>query len=338
MREIIITKNQKDRRLDRFLKKYFEKSTLSFIYKMIRKDIKVNNKRVKNDYVLKEGDVVSVFLDDETIDNLKRNRQITQVGKQFKVAYEDKNILIADKPYGLLTHGDKTEKKNHLTNQVIDYLIAKGDYNPAGETTFVPAPVNRLDRNTTGLVIFGKTGEALQEMSKLIRERGNISKKYLTIVFGAVKEELHLVNYMTKDENKNLVTVYKNPGDNEREMKLMETHAKPLGQGQYKGETFTLMEVEIITGRTHQIRAQLASGNHPIIGDIKYGNKKLNLWSKRNLKNSTQILHAYKLEFSGDIEGLFSYLGGKTVEAQLPKGFLILKELIFKGDGSNKNA
>lgn len=330
MKEIIITKNQGDQRIDRFLKKYFEKSSLSFIYKMIRKDIKVNKKRVKNDYVLKENDVLSLYLDDDTFNNLKRDRKITPAKKQFKVVYEDDNILVCDKPYGLLTHGDKNEKKNHLTNQVIDYLIGKGEYEPRMETTFTPAPVNRLDRNTTGLIIFGKNALALKEMSALIRNRKNISKKYLTIVFGHVDKELHLVNYMTKDEYMNLVTVHSVKAKETEHMKLMETKAKPLKVGTYKGEKFTLMEVEILTGRTHQIRAQLASSNHPIIGDIKYGNKKFNAWSKNNLKISTQILHAYKLVFSETLEGTFEYLKGTALVSEPTDDFLTLKEMIFK--------
>lgn len=171
MFKIEITENQANQRLDRFLKKYFNNASLGTIYKLIRKDVKVNGKRANESTLLANGDELTLYISDETAAGLRKEKRRVKVKKQFKIAYEDNDLLIVEKPFGLLTHGDRTEKKNHLANQVIDYLIEKGDYNPRTETTFVPAPANRLDRNTTGLVIFGKNAAALQKLNRIIREK-----------------------------------------------------------------------------------------------------------------------------------------------------------------------
>ena len=152
MVKIEIGKNEQNQRLDKFLRKYLANAPLSFIYKAIRKDVKVNGKRGKEDTLLQLGDEVTLYISETDMEKFRKERRGGRVKRQFSIAYEDENILAAVKPYGLLTHGDSREKKNHLANQVIDYLIEKGDYNPRIEKTFTPAPVNRLDRNTTGLV------------------------------------------------------------------------------------------------------------------------------------------------------------------------------------------
>ena len=144
MFRITITENEAGQRLDRFLKKYFNNATLGTIYKLIRKDVKVNGRRAGENIMLAQGDELAIYVSDDTAAALRKEKNRVKVKKQFRVAYEDDNILVVEKPFGLLTHGDRNEKKNHLANQVIDYLIEKGDYNPRTETTFVPAPANRL--------------------------------------------------------------------------------------------------------------------------------------------------------------------------------------------------
>lgn len=211
MVKIEIGKNEQNQRLDKFLRKYLANAPLSFIYKAIRKDVKVNGKRGKEDTLLQLGDEVTLYISETDMEKFRKERRGGRVKRQFSIAYEDENILAAVKPYGLLTHGDSREKKNHLANQVIDYLIEKGDYNPRIEKTFTPAPVNRLDRNTTGLVLFGKNNPALQELNRLIRETGQIRKFYLTIVSGTMKNPLHLFGSMVKDTEKNRITVL--PGE-----------------------------------------------------------------------------------------------------------------------------
>ena len=322
MFKIEITENQANQRLDRFLKKYFNNASLGTIYKLIRKDVKVNGKRANESTLLANGDELTLYISDETAAGLRKEKRRVKVKKQFKIAYEDDDLLIVEKPFGLLTHGDRTEKKNHLANQVIDYLIEKGDYNPRTETTFVPAPANRLDRNTTGLVIFGKNAAALQKLNRIIREKDQIHKLYLTIVAGDLERPVRLRAKMTKDETKNVVSVLSEEGEG----KFMETVARPLMYANWKGREYTLTEVEILTGRTHQIRAHLAKAGYPVIGDVKYGDRKVNAVMEKEFGLTTQLLHAYKLVFESDAaEDGFP----ETVESTLPPDFERIKQTIF---------
>ena len=322
MFKIEITENQANQRLDRFLKKYFNNASLGTIYKLIRKDVKVNGKRANESTLLANGDELTLYISDETAAGLRKEKRRVKVKKQFKIAYEDNDLLIVEKPFGLLTHGDRTEKKNHLANQVIDYLIEKGDYNPRTETTFVPAPANRLDRNTTGLVIFGKNAAALQKLNRIIREKDQIHKLYLTIVAGDLERPVRLRAKMTKDETKNVVSVLSEEGEG----KFMETVARPLLLASWKGREYTLTEVEILTGRTHQIRAHLAKAGYPVIGDVKYGDRKVNAVMEKEFGLTTQLLHAYKLVFESDaVEDGFP----ETVESTLPPDFERIKQTIF---------
>ena len=325
MIEIIITENQGGQRLDRFLKKYFDKAPLSLIYKMIRKDVKINGKRSTKEAMIQAGDRLAVYLSEEDAKALQTQKKRVRVKRQFSIAYEDENLLIAEKPFGLLTHGDKTEKKNHLANQVVDYLIEKGEYNPRADRTFAPAPAGRLDRNTTGLVMFGKNAPALQELNRLIREKNAIGKYYLTIVSGRMTQPLQLRDRMTKDEKKNMISVL--PEESE-EGKLMETMAWPLQTAQYREKWFTLVKVEIITGRTHQIRAHLARAGYPVIGDTKYGSPAINRMMQQAFGLNTHLLHAWQLVFR-DSTDVLADLEGKTVEASLPEKFNRIKTSLF---------
>lgn len=329
MIKLTVTENQGGQRLDRFLKKYFDRAPLSHIYKLIRKDVKVNGKRAGAETIISAGDQLFIYMSEEDAAALQkpRKKMLARAKKQFSIAYEDENILAAEKPFGLLTHGDSTEKKNHLANQVTDYLIEAGQYDPRAEKTFSPAPANRLDRNTTGLVLFGKNAAALKELNRLIRERNCINKYYLTVVLGKLDEPLHLCGKMTKDEKLNMINVL--PEEHE-EGKVMETIASPLEYGRIDGKWFTLTEVRIITGRTHQIRAHLASAGYPLLGDVKYGNRNVNRWSAEKLGQSTQLLHASRLEFADCSHSeKLAYLEGKVIEARLPESFGRIKEKIF---------
>ena len=327
MIKLIITENQGGQRLDRFLKKYFDKAPLSHIYKMIRKDVKVNGKRSAAEAMLSAGDELTLYISQEDAEALQKPPKKVKAKKQFLIAYEDENILAVEKPFGLLTHGDRTEKKNHLANQVMDYLIEKGEYNPRVDRTFSPAPANRLDRNTTGLVLFGKKAGTLKELNRLIRERNSINKYYLTVVCGKLEHPLELCDRMTKDSGINVTSVI--PLDSE-DGKIMETIATPLEYGMLDGTWFTLTEVKIVTGRTHQIRAHLASAGFPLLGDVKYGNPAVNRWASSKFGLNTQLLHAQRLEFA-DCENspALAYLQDKTIEARLPENFERIKKSIF---------
>lgn len=325
MIKIKILENQGNQRLDRFLKKYFAKASLSHIYKLIRKDVKVNGKRNKPESVLYVGDEVTIYISEEDATALQKDIKRVFAKKQFTVIYEDDNILVVEKPFGLLTHGDSNEKKNHLANQVIDYLIANGDYDPRIDRTFVPSPANRLDRNTTGLVLFGKTSAALQELNFMLRERDMVEKVYMAIVSGKMQKTMYLKNNMIKDQHKNLVSTTAD----DQEGRTMETTAFPIEYS--KGsKPYTLVEAQIRTGRTHQIRVQLAAAGYPIIGDVKYGNRSTNNLMKSKYELTTQLLHAYELRFADCREdGPLSYLKGQEFVCPLPERFQRIKEEIF---------
>ncbi len=318
MVKLTITENEAGQRLDRFLRKYLKKAPLSSIYRIIRKDIKLNGRRVREDTMLRAGDELSLYMTEEKINELTADVKKKRVRRQFKIAYEDDNILIVDKPWGLLTHGDAFEKKNTLANQVCGYLQEKGEFDPSREKTFTPSPVNRLDRNTTGLVIFGKNAAALRELTRIIRERDSIEKYYMTIVCGRLKEELFLNDRLEKDAGRNISEIITGDGGKEAA-----THVKPLKTG----AKFSLAEVRIFTGRTHQIRSHLRHAGFPLAGDAKYGSRKINMELKK-YGITTQLLHAFRLKFT-DISGELEYLNGKTVEAQPPEEFIRAEELLI---------
>lgn len=318
-----ITENEEAQRLDRFLKKYLKNAPLSYIYKLIRKSVKVNGKRGKEDLMLEKGDEINIYISEQELCGFQKKESNLKAKRQFGIVYEDENILIVDKPFGLLTHGDKQEKKNHLANQVISYLIEKGEYLPAKERTFVPSPVNRLDRNTSGLVIFGKNAASLKELNFMIRQRGYVDKYYMTIVHGNLKNELELFDKMKKDEKRNMVEVM---DADDSDGKLMQTAVRPLAHA--KG--YTLCEVKLITGRTHQIRAHLAKAGYPVLGDAKYGKSADNDKTFSKFKLSTQFLHAYKLDFKKGYESL-EYMQGKIIEVRLPERLSEIRDDIFNG-------
>ena len=305
MIKITIGENQGNQRLDRFLKKYFPEASLSHIYRLIRKDVKINGKRKRPQTLIETGDQLILYMAEEEASLLRGGSRGT------------------DKPLGLLTHGDYREKKNHLANQVVSYLIEKGDYDPRTKKTFVPSPANRLDRNTTGLVLFGKTLASLQELNRMLRERDGIEKLYMTIATGKIDHSLKLKDTMIKDASRNLVSAGDDTG------KIMETDIVPIevSEGRY---SYTLAEANIHTGRTHQIRVQLAGAGFPIIGDSKYGNGAVNRYVKEKYGLTTQLLHAYKLRFGLCREdGPLSYLSGREFECSLPERFQRIKKDIF---------
>ena len=408
MREITITANDAGRRLDRFLRKYLSNASLGEIYKLIRKDIKVDGKRRAQSYMLSEGEVIALYISDEVLDSLtgatgkpgkaagvygsRAGRSAVVQGskakRQFRIIYEDANILIASKPFGLLTHGDRFEKKNHLANQVKDYLIEKGEYEPTRERIFSPAPANRLDRNTTGLVLFGKTSAALKGLNMMIRD-DLTDKYYLTIAHGIIEKPLVLRGNLTKNEDLNRVQIsdirsselpahtasgtkgsgspeagfISASGDLHRRNDDLSlpvlTVIEPLEILVFgNGMKATLVQVKLVTGRSHQIRAHLAGIGHPVVGDTKYahaspGKKnserkpassvrssshkqpkaaidqtdakvidRLNEYMAQEYKLQTQLLHAYRISFAE--EGLpddLAYLSGKSFTAPLPPTF-----------------
>ena len=323
MRTITIGEIDEGQRLDRFLKKYLRSAPLSLIYRMIRKDVRVNGKREGVSRVLEAGDEVSIRAAEELIEEfMSAGRDPTSL-RQFGIAWEDELILAVEKPYGLLTHGDGKEKKNTLANQVVAYLIGKGDYLPASNPTFTPSPVGRLDRNTSGLVLFGKTPKAIRDLNTMYRHHGDVDKYYLTIVRGRMKEGLSLRGRMLKDQDRNLVHPLP---EEDGEGRLMITEARPVANG----DKFTLVEVKLVTGRSHQIRVHLAEAGYPIIGDNKYGNRAVNAEMNRRFGLTTQFLHAWRLEVNRGTESL-EYMTGMVIESNLPDRLKVIREALIHG-------
>ncbi len=305
MREILITNNEAGQRADRFLKKYLNKANSSFIYKMIRKkNIKLNNSKVEPEDVLKLGDVIKIFLSDETIDKFREKKTLVQTDIHFKVIYEDDNILVVNKPVGLSTQPDMTSMKS-LVDEIKIYLDAK-EKNIS--FTFKPAVCNRLDKNTSGLVIAAKNYETVKQVNKAIRDR-QIKKYYEAKVHGIVTEDLELKDYIIKNERKNMVEIVKKESEN---TKSIVTYAHPIRTE----SKYTWLEIELETGRAHQIRAHLASIGHPIAGDKKYGRKD---------NEKYQVLHAYKLVLGG-FEDELSYLNGKEIISHIDERQILNKK------------
>ena len=319
-----VSESEAGRRLDRVLKKLLREASLSFVYRVIRKDVKVNGRRVKGESLLELGDVVEIFLPDEQIKELRRNRPANApaVLKQFGVVFEDENVLAVSKPFGLLTHGDGIERKNTLANQVAAYLAGNKEMEPGGLEIFIPAPANRLDRNTTGLILFGKTLPAARNLAEMLKggEEGSgyVEKTYLTVVKGELKKPLTLRARMIRDSETNKTEVLP---ELSAEGRLMATEARPLAAGR----GYTLTEARLLTGRTHQIRAQLAEAGYPVIGDRKYGDAATNRKMLREYGLKAQLLHAYRLTVNEGF-GSLEYLKGTVFRAEPPVRFAEIAE------------
>lgn len=316
MIEITITKNDANQRFDRFLRKYFENAPLSVIQKNIRKkNFKINGKRAKADTYVYEDDLISMYISDENYNKWLTKTDFKPTDFNLDIVFEDKNIIIMDKESGLLTHStSKADYGNNLVDNMLSYLYKTNQVDKS-DKTFNPAVVNRLDRNTAGLIIGAKNANSLRSLNKAMRDN-KIDKYYLTIVKGEITEKFTIDTTISKNESKNKV---KSAGNGSRII----THFRPLEtNGKY-----TLVECELVTGKTHQIRFSLAKNNTPIIGDRKYGDKITNKLVNDKFKIYNQILLAYKVYFN-DIKNL-EYLKDKTYESQKINEILNLKERIF---------
>ncbi|MCR4436767.1 MAG: RluA family pseudouridine synthase [Clostridiales bacterium] len=303
MRTLIVKESQANKRVGRVIRDAFPGMPASAMYKAFRKrDIKVNGVRVKEDYLVSPGDRLEIFITDEILDGLPQKNG-AQPGRGFSVVYEDANILIVNKEQGIPVHPDREQSTGTLIDRVKDYLGEKGEYDPRDPSCFPPSLCHRIDRNTGGLVILAKNAESLKILLDKIKSR-EIKKYYQCLVKGKMeKEHAELKAYLCKDENKSRAFIYDYPGKGS--IPII-TRYRLLA---YKNG-ISRLEVELVTGRTHQIRAHLAHIGHPIVGDGKYGSNAYN----RSLGAKYQALWAYKLVFGFKNAGRLDYLRGKKFE------------------------
>lgn len=309
MKTITVKENDSNQRLDKFLSKSFKNLPISLMYKFIRKkSIKINNKRTKPEYKLKIGDILTLYVKDELIEKTPQTYDFTKAPANIEIIYEDKNILLINKKSGLIIHPDTEYHFDSLIARIKHYLYLKKEYNPADEHSFAPALVNRLDRNTGGIVIAAKNSESLKILNEKMKNR-EIKKYYLTIVEGILKNKsATLTAFLEKNEKQNRVYVSSKKGPNSKTIK---TRYKVIAE---KNKT-SLLEVELLTGRTHQIRAHMAYIGHPVLGDAKYGKPS----TETKLKYKHQVLWAYKLEFKfkNSEEIMLGYLNNKNFEHKI---------------------
>ncbi len=301
MKEFIIGSNDAAQRLDKFVLKVTYGLPKSLLYKAIRtKKIKVNRKRCEVGQVLREGDTVQMFLAPDFFG--EREERFMTLTPNLSVVYEDENLLICDKPIGLSCHADETQETGTLIDHIKAYLVQKGEYRPAEENSFAPALCNRIDRNTSGLVIAAKNAVALREANEMIREH-RVEKGYLALCHGKAPTREGIRLFLKKDSEKNRVTVSEVP----REGYLTAVTDCKLCFYDQKLDR-SLVEIRLHTGRTHQIRATLAHLGHPLVGDTKYGTVRDDVFSY-------QALRSHRLVFRPTEESPLSYLAGKEIFA-----------------------
>lgn len=342
MQEFQIGKNEAGQRLDKYLAKLMPSAPKSFIYKMLRKkNILLNDKKAEGNEKTAQGDVVKLYLADDTIRTMREaakpssNAQAgtnktssgggAQSGNRLKnisldVLYQDENVLLINKPQGILSQ-KSVPSDISMVELVNNYLLEEGFLTEEDLQTFHPGVVNRLDRNTSGIICAGISLAGLQDLSELFRLR-NMKKEYLCVVKGVMRGEQHLKGYLIKDHGSNRVKIFKERPKT-GEASYIETGFMTLSSN----ENFTLLKVDLITGKSHQIRAHLASIGHPIVGDDKYGDARLNRELKGRYGISYQCLHSWRMTFP-KLEGALAGLSLKQVTAPVPENF----DRLLKGE------
>ena len=307
MRSYIIQKSEEGQTLEKYIQKLLVSAPMSFIYKLFRKnDVKVNGHHEDRKFVLSENDEVAVYIKEEQFEEFLKEKAF-QANDRIKdwIIYEDDNVLFVNKPKGLLVQKSAPQDES-LDQLVCEYLMAKDEYDPNKEKAFQPGPAHRLDRNTSGMVVFGKNHQSLELLFELFKNHYLINKHYLTLVVGQVEKDKGTIDApLKKDEEKNMVFVSKNGKTAKTVYKLVK-----------KYHDYSLLDVTLLTGRTHQIRVHMSYINHPIIGDSKYGDFDANRIFKQKYGLNTQFLHAYKIGF-GDLPMPLTNLSRKEFTAPL---------------------
>lgn len=308
MKEFIIKKNDAGQRLDKYITKSFPLIPQALMYKYIRsKRIKVNGKRAEISYKLSVDDVISMYINDEFFEPTKPKYDFLSAGKSIKIVYEDENIILIDKPAGILSHPDECNYTDTAITRVKRYLYEKGEYDPENEMSFAPSLVNRIDRNTCGIIIGAKNAESLRILNEKLKNR-EIHKFYLCVAIGKIKNKEGIIKgYLEKNEKQNRVYISEKSND---KTKAIATKYNVLD---YKGG-LSLVEVELLTGRTHQIRASFSHIGNPLLGDGKYGT---NAQNKQFGGYKKQFLYSYRLAFDFQSDaGILNYLNNKSFEVE----------------------
>lgn len=319
MKQFTVTEKEAGQRLDKYLHKLLPAAPSSFFYKMLRKkNITLNGKKAEGKEKLLPRDTISLYLSEDTLNSFGVKVVSSEYEDAYKrlkgiqAVYEDDHILIMNKPSGILSQKASPEDLS-LNEWMIGYLMEKGEWDPASSAAFKPSVCNRLDRNTSGLVMGAKSIAGSQMLGLLLKER-RIRKFYRMLVKGQVTHEEVLEGYLVKDEASN--TVHLTDGQ-EKDAVYIKTRYYPIKQFSDK----TLVEAELITGKTHQIRIHLAGSGHPLLGDHKYGDKSFNEKYKRLYHIHSQLLYACRLEFP-ELKAPFESLSQKIIEVPAPKEFL----------------
>ena len=310
MRAFIIQKSEDGQTLEKYIQKLLVSAPMSFIYKLFRKkDVKVNGHHEDRKFIISENDEVAIYIKEEQFEEFLKDKTF-QPNDKIKdwIVYEDNNVLFINKPKGLLVQKSAPQDES-LDQLVCEYLMAKGEYDPEKEKAFQPGPAHRLDRNTSGMVVFGKNHQSLELLFELFKNHDLINKHYLALVVGQVEKEKGTIDApLKKDEEKNMVFVARNGKTAKTVYKLVK-----------RFKDYSLLDITLLTGRTHQIRVHMAYIKHPIVGDSKYGNFEINRLFKQKYGFDSQFLHAYKIGF-GDLPEPLTNLSRKEFTAEPNEG------------------
>lgn len=323
MKEIVVGSNEAGQRLTKLLAKVLNQAPQSFLYKMLRKkNIKLNNRRAEGSELLQPGDRVQIYLSDETFEKFHQDRHsdfrislgmnTPEYSKSLSpnmILYQDDAIMILNKPAAVLSQKARPEDDS-MNDRLLRYLLEQGIINKEQLQTFTPSICNRLDRNTSGILLAGISLAGSQELSRMLRDR-SLGKYYLTLTAGCMTEPMETVAYLQKDREANRVRVSEVPIEGGSRI---ETHYRPLKWDR----EHTLLEVKLLTGKSHQIRAHLAYLGHPIFGDARYGNREQNLEFRNRFGIQHQFLHAYRIVFP-TLSGTLSNVSGMEYKAPLPE-------------------
>lgn len=312
-----INEKEANQTLEKYVRKVLKIAPLSFIYKLFRKkDVKVNGHWEKEKYILQDGDEVSIYVSDEQLKEFeKKNDYSPNETIKDWIIYEDKNILLINKPRGVLVQKDDHTNTKALDQLVIEYLIFKGEYDPLNDHGFKPGPAHRIDRNTSGIVIFGKNHQTLVYLFELLKQHELIGKHYVSLVCGQIDEDGVVEAPLRKnfDQKKVVVASAKDGGK----------PSKTIYHVLERFKDYTLLDLTLVTGRTHQIRAHMSYIRHHVVGDTKYGDFKANNYFKKEFNFENQFLHASELHFGHLVKPL-DYLSSKSFKAELPEEYIIV--------------